>query len=583
MKKSQVILDIECYRNYFLALFYNPQSETFGAFERTAERELDVETVYKILNACEIVTFNGNNYDMPVLGAALKGFSNEEIRDVSDLLIVHNVKPWKIGYSPICDHVDLIEVAPGMASLKIYGGRLACPKLQDLPIEPNALLSREQMDIIREYCKNDVRTTAALLGKLSPQIELRRTMSGLYGQDLRSKSDAQIAEAVIISEIEKVTGRSVPKARLHLKEFLYEPPSFLVNIRPEITEALSHPFKVKGNGVTEMPEELAKLKITIGGTTYQMGMGGLHSTEKSVCHKADEEYLIADWDVASYYPNIILNCGLYPPSLGENFLTVYRRIVEERLKAKHDGDKTKADTLKIVVNGSFGKLGSMYSKLYAPNLMVQVTVTGQLALLMLIDWLESQGISVVSGNTDGIVIKCPRSKESLMVRIIALWEKQTGFEMERSDYTALYSRDVNNYIAVKPDGKVKTKGCYSFAGLQKNPQNEICNTAVIDYVTKNVTCEQTIRECKDLTKFLTVRKVTGGAVKDGVELGKAVRWYYGKSEGCISYKTNGNKVARSEGAVVVQDIPEVFPKDVDYEWYERECRELLNDMGVNLV
>ena len=39
---------------------------------------------------------------------------------------------------------------------------------------------------------------------------------------------------------------------------------------------------------------------------------------------------------------------------------------------------------KIQINGSFGKLGSKYSLLYAPDLLLQTTITGQLALLMLI-------------------------------------------------------------------------------------------------------------------------------------------------------------------------------------------------------
>lgn len=64
-------------------------------------------------------------------------------------------------------------------------------------------------------------------------------------------------------------------------------------------------------------------------------------------------------------------------------------------------------TFKIVLNGTFGKLGSKYSFLYSPNLMIQVTITGQLALLMLIEALEAAGISVVSANTDGIVSRCP--------------------------------------------------------------------------------------------------------------------------------------------------------------------------------
>ena len=43
--------------------------------------------------------------------------------------------------------------------------------------------------------------------------------------------------------------------------------------------------------------------------------------------------------------------------------------------------------------------------------------------------------------------------------------------METGEYQAIYSRDINNYFAVKADGSVKRKGEYSTAGLveKKNP------------------------------------------------------------------------------------------------------------------
>ena len=162
---------------------------------------------------------------------------------------------------------------------------------------------------------------------------------------------------------------------------------------------------------------------------------------------------------------------------------MYRSIVERRLKAKKDGNKVEADTLKITINGSFGKFGSKYSALYAPDLMLQVTLSGQLSLLMLIERLELGLESpVVSGNTDGILIKYPEEKRELMNSIIKQWEVETGFTTEETPrYSAVFSRDVNSYVAVKTDGKAKTKGTYSEASLSKNPTNTICRDALIAF------------------------------------------------------------------------------------------------------
>lgn len=290
--------------------------------------------------------------------------------------------------------------------------------------------------------------------------------------------------------------------------------------------------------------------------------------------------LIIDRDCASYYPNIILNLKLYPQHLGTYFLDVYQSIVERRLKAKKDGNKVVADSLKICVNGSFGKLSSKYSALYSPDLLIQVTLTGQLALLMLIEMIELEGIPVISANTDGIIIHPLVTEYEKLNEIIAKWESITNFETEECRYKAVYSRDINNYIAIKEDGSCKAKGAYSTPGLQKNPNSLICIEAVKALLTKNISIEQTIKECKDITKFVSVIKVTGGGEKDGVYLGKTVRHYYAKGvQGCINRVVNGNKVPNTDGARPCQDLPRSFPADVNFEKYIEEANKILVEVG----
>ena len=216
--------------------------------------------------------------------------------------------------------------------------------------------------------------------------------------------------------------------------------------------------------------------------------------------------------------------------------------------------------------------------------MIQTTVTGQLALLMLIERIEAMGIQVVSANTDGIVIRCPVSQYDALVVTIREWEVVTSFETEETRYKAIYSRDVNNYIAVKADG-VKLKGAYATGGLMKNPTNEICSMAVVKMLTDFTAVEDTIRSCVDIRRFVTIRQVKGGAVdQSGDYLGKAVRWYYATGvEGPLTYKSNGYTVARSDGAKALMDLPDEFPSDVDYDWYIREAYSILADIGADKV
>ncbi len=591
MTKPTLIFDIEVFCDYFSVGLLNADTGNVRHLEMFDGQAFDTATAQAIVRKYRLVSFNGNGFDLPLLTLAMQGANCAKLKQVADKIILNNLRPWAMGIEPVkADHIDIIEVAPGVASLKIYGGRLHCPKLQDLPLDPSASIKPEQRAMLREYCENDLRTTLALFRKLEPQIKLREAMSAEYEIDLRSKSDAQIAEAVIKHEVEKLKGVRIGKEdpfRFAGRTFSYRPPEFLSFTSGPVREAFATvraaKFTIASNGTVQMPKEIADLKITLGGSTYRMGIGGLHSSEKSIAHFADDDHILVDRDVASYYPAIILNCGLKPAHMGEHFTAVYRGIVQRRLAAKRAKDTVTADALKITINGSFGKFGSPYSALYSPTLLIQTTVTGQLSLLMLIEALEAEGIHVVSANTDGIVIRCPRRAIEAMEGIVAGWELITGFDTEATHYRALYSRDVNNYIAIKPEGGFKLKGVFAPAALQKNPTNEICTGAVVKHLIDGTPVEDTITNCRDITKFVTIRTVKGGAVKDDQYLGKAVRWYYALGElGTINYQINGYTVARSEGARPLMDLPGQFPDDVDFDWYIQEARGILHDIGASL-
>lgn len=589
MKPNQVVMDIELYPNYLLVGFMNCKGGV-KYFEKWNDSELDVDGIERILEVAETVTFNGNGYDFPILTLALSGASNAALKQASDMIIVEGLRSWdfykRFGLrEPKWNHVDLIEPAPAVnISLKLYGGRMHSRMLQDLPISPDELITEDNRQVLIDYWKNDLWTTVDLLHAIDDRLELRRNMSAQYELELRSKSDAQIAEAVIKQQVENITCVKVRKPSVVRRVFNYQKPEFVRFETDQLKAVLEFfetvEFVSEKNGVISIAQEPPL--VTLGSTTYKLGMGGLHSQESEIHHAADNDYVIWDFDVGAYYPNIFLQLGLFPEALGESFVEVFRSIVECRLAAKKAGDKVTDSSMKIMINGTFGKTGSVYSVLFAPNLMIQTTVTGQLALLMLIERLEKYGISVVSGNTDGIVMKIPKAYfETRLKPIIGAWEKVTGFNMEGTEYSAIYNRDVNNYIAVKTNGDVKTKGIFSQGGLQKSPTNDICAKAFIEYLKNGTPVEDTIRACTDIREFLSVRTVKGGAVKDEQYLGKAIRWYYAVGEsGTINYKTNGNKVPRSDGAKPCMVLPDEFPDDVNYDWYIKEANKFFYDVGL---
>jgi hypothetical protein len=608
--KRKLVMDLEVYENYFLCMFKSVDTKKVVSFEMYPDASdpcamtsefipgpaLDRAKILAILRAFQIITFNGIDFDMPILFLALKGATCSELKAAANHVIDGRLRHWQfeqhygVKAPSWLDHIDLMEAVPGVQiGLKLYGGRLHSKRLQELPYPPEMLVGPAERANLVTYCENDCDTTIDLWNKATDPkdniIETRELLTAEFGIDVRSKSDAQVAEAIIKHRVEKLKGERIYKAEVRPgTRYRYRPPAWLKFSSPllqaKFAEICEAEFVVQHDGSIGMPPALEGAKLTIGRSTYKMGIGGLHSTEKRQGVVAGNGVVLRDIDVVSYYPALILQCGLFPENMGEHFQRVYHDFFKRRVAAKKAGHKSTALTLKIFLNGTFGKLGSRYSVLYAPNLLIQVTVTGQLALLMQIERMEAAGIPAVSANTDGVVYACPEHLEPTLRAIVKQWEAETGFEAEETKYRALFSRDVNNYLALKAEGGVKTKGVLADPGVMKNPENVIVNQAVCDYLDKGVPIAETVLRCRDVRKFLRVRRVNGGAHIGGEYLGKVCRWYRSReSRLCIEYVKNGNKVPLSDNAAPLMELPDEFPADVDHAYYIAEAHDMLREIG----
>lgn len=603
--QNLVVFDSEVYSNYFLVAFKELATGKVVTIDvRGKEESLSKEDITRLHNIMAKRTtfgFNSRNYDIPVILYALKGKMCQEIFEFSNSMIVSQLRGWqtmqKFGLvqPESFKTFDIQEPSPGVkVSLKLYGARMHSKKLQDLPYKNHLQLSAKEAEHVKLYCINDLDTTVDLYNRIKDRMKLRYDMIPNYGFDILSKSDAQIAEVVIKQELKKLPGGKYLKAPTISKDikFKCKIPDYIKFKDRELNKILdiinNSEFELDNKGSVKLPKELKNIKIKLGYSTYKLGIGGLHSNEKCQSIIPNDGQLLIDKDVAAYYPNIILNNELYPRHLGPNFLNVYRKIVQDRLAAKKNGDKVVNETLKIVINGSFGKLGNKYSVIYSPDLMTTVTLTGQLTLLMLIERLEDNGISAVSANTDGIVSLMHKDKHELFETICREWEVETNFELEGKTYKALYSRDVNNYIAITEDS-YKVKGRYSIdekttVPLSKNPEAEIINIAVIKYLTDGTAIKKTIHNCNDVRQFIFARSVTGGAIWKGQYLGRVVRWIWSTNGEPIrrnklkDKQTIGDKVANSDGARPIMELGE-FPSDIDYQKYIDEAMDILDDLG----
>lgn len=583
------------------------------------------------------VSFNGWDFDYPLVCAAMTGWTEQQLKQLANSIIEGELRYWMTMKqfnipSYEFDHIDLMEVAPGVkVSLKRYMGRMGYKTMMDMPVAHDQDLPSDALLTVAKYCFNDCGGTAALFRQLREQMELRVQLSEEHGIDLRSKSDAQIAEAILRKRL-GITGkqnRPVPRF------ITYTPPDFIQtdndDIADLITRLSNQRFMInQGNGSPEAPDWMIE-EFMLGSGSYQVGIGGLHSTHDVRLYvKATDDYLISDFDVASYYPNIIMKCGLIPNlggNRGEQFIEAYREIYEQRIAAKRSGNKAVANSLKITLNGTYGKLGSIYSAFYSPDLMLAVCLTGQLNLLILIDQLEKiEGVKVHSANTDGIMVGFSPTVRDQVLKVFADNSEITGFEYEETPYTKVAMKDVNNYIAVGKDSKVKGKGLYADMSLQKNPTMQVCTNAAVAYLTKGVLPEMFIKSQTDMKDFVAIRDVKGGGVQydrmdwvddwelvedhgsakniwyskaankkvtrkskpkaievgvGGIPFGRVARWYMSfLPQPPIAYVDSGNRVAKTDGGKLCMNLPDTLPKDLDYQWYIDESYSLLKDLGV---
>lgn len=649
-KRPRATLDIECFHNWFLVGITDHENNVQWDFQQTDTQPLDVQSIIELCKWYTLVTFNGQNYDVPMLSYALAGATCAQLKIANDDIIRKDgLKWWEFAkkyaaWTPdFIDHIDISEPTPGVKiSLKQYACRMHSELVQDSPVDFNQPLPEHEFTNEITYCRNDRKVTWQLAGEIKKRIALREKLSARYGVDLRSKSDAQMAEAVIkkiwtdtmLRQPELMMGaegayydnRGTPRIKVpsvpHGTTFKVKLPAHIEFVTPAMQQllhdvrnadflvsnkeeaiVLGYDGKSIKTGVC-IPAIIEGRDIVIGQSVYRLGIGGLHSQESSVAYRScPGRYTLRTADVTAYYPTLIRNAGMSPKQLGPIFQTIYSGFIDERNNAKievkghapgtheYDDLMTVVDGVKIFNNGTYGKLWSQFSIFFAPELGVAVTMGGQLSLLMLIERLHLAGIPVVSANTDGIEIAVPAGYESICDAILKWWEGVTHLQLETKNYAALFSRDVNNYVSIGFDGKPKRKGVMCESGILasmsgKHPDLDICADAVVDFLTKGTPIANSIHNCRDIRKFVRVRGAKGGAGyihgpgEAPLRCGRAVRWYYAQhAQGHIIDMESGNKVAGSDGAKPIMHMDGSFPADVDHSFYVRAAEKLLMEVG----
>lgn len=473
--------DIETYPNIATFLFIHAETgreELFEISDRVNQWSALCDFVSRAKAAgYRWLGFNSVAFDYEVLHPIVTGGLN------TAELIYHKVQAifasqnrgfggvWESDR--VVEQIDLFKIhhfdnPQKSTSLKALEIAMCSESVVDLPYAPGTHLNDAEKDVLIVYNRHDAKETLKFAARSMPDIQLRESLSARYGVNMLNMSNTKIGSTILVQEMEKAgiqcyerdgSGRRTPRqtyrAVIRLGEVVFPYVKFE---RPEFNRILQF---FRDTTIEETKGVFADLFATVDGFTFVFGVGGIHGSVESQIVSSDEAYQVVDVDVTSFYPKMAIVNRMYPAHLGEAYCDIYESIFQQRAQFAKGSPENAA--LKEALNASYGNSNNKYSPLYDPFYTMQTTINGQLLLCMLAEQLmKIPGLTMVQANTDGITVRCPRKFLDHMRSVCAWWERLTGLQLEEALYRRMMIRDVNSYVAVYENGKVKRKGAYEY-------------------------------------------------------------------------------------------------------------------------
>ena len=626
-----LIYDIETMQELFLIGIYNPDTQQWyefqvsrninqlDAFQRFTEEHTDYYWVgYNNLRfdsqVVEWVLRNHNDwYDLSALEVCAKIAQKaaDVIHDANYDVFPEYREEWLTLKQIDLFRVNHYDNKNRRVSLKRLEFEMDLPNIEEMPIHHSKTdMTDEDIQLTIDYCRNDIYATYEFylvttgdtshpLYKGNNQIELRQDIQDEFGIPCLNYSDSKIGDEMIkkyYCQEKNISYGDLPKKgyfrkSVRAKDCIAE---YVVFQTPELQEFLKHVRKQVFTLTDDFKESLVFM-----GNTYTFAKGGLHTENKPKIFEADEENIIVDWDVSSYYPAIIINNNRYPKHLGPEFLRGYKQMFNKRLELKPLAKKDKkiagiVGALKLAVNSVYGKSSDMLSWLYDRQLTMFTTITGELSLLMLIEAYELAGINVISANTDGVTILVKNTSFDTMTAINKWWMDVTQYELERTDYQKIIFSTVNDYLAIKTNGEIKKKGDFlTDFELHKNKSARIVPIALERYFVNDIPVADTIHNHTNIYDFCLRQKASKDFHYEGVANGKKtvynklIRYYVSnkgekllkvKNPECQSNAADVSQVEAGEWVMhVCNHLPPDHPLDnINYAYYIERAERIIS-------
>lgn len=520
-------------------------------------------------------------YNIPTICSSIFNLSKTITTSSED-----NIDAWKHWkYQIWFDTFDILTMLYSnklRVGLKEIQVTMQYPNVQEFVCDWTKPLPLEDFDSMIDYNINDIESTSELLNRCKKDVDLRIAIEDEYGVRVLSKDGVNIGMKILTQKYLEKTGLTW----WDIKDL--RSPMSVIPLKDVILPFIKYDSPILQRVLDDMKNQIVspgrkgyENKFVFNNLRYSVGVGGIHSVNSpEIIIPRDDEMLI-DIDVASLYPSMLIEYEFYPKHLGKEFLEVYKQIKDERIEAKHNGDKVKNETLKLALNGLSGNLQNEHNFCYSPFAVMQIRINGQLLLLMLAEKLTQIGCRIVQANTDGLFVLLKKDVYSKVNSICREWEQLTKLTLEEDRFKAMYQYAINDYFAITEDNKVKEKGMFiTTVKLGKGLTPKIIPKAVISFFKDGISVEDTIKNCTDIRDFLMSEK-TGKqwhVEYMNEEQQRTNRFYASTNGGYLwKWKDTGHK----EGEIITYTEP--YVGEHKYKASARQYQNMLTASGVTLL
>ena len=530
-------------------------------------------------------------YNIPTICSSIFNLSKTITTSSED-----NIDAWKHWkYQIWFDTFDILTMLYSnklRVGLKEIQVTMQYPNVQEFVCDWTKPLPLEDFDSMIDYNINDIESTSELLNRCKKDVDLRIAIEDEYGVRVLSKDGVNIGMKILTQKYLEKTGLTwqdikdlrSPMSVIPLKDVILPFIKYDSPILQRVLEDMKNQIVSPGRKGYEN-------KFVFNNLRYSVGVGGIHSVNSpEIIIPRDDEMLI-DIDVASLYPSMLIEYEFYPRHLGKEFLEVYKQIKDERIEAKHNGDKVKNETLKLALNGLSGNLQNEHNFCYSPFAVMQIRINGQLLLLMLAEKLTQIGCRIVQANTDGLFVLLKKDVYSKVNSICREWEQLTKLTLEEDRFKAMYQYAINDYFAITEDNKVKEKGMFITAvKLGKGLTPKIIPKAIISFFKDGIPVEDTIKNCTDIRDFLMSEK-TGkqwhveymneeqqrtNRFYASTNGGYLWKWKYSNDSDAKSYQN----MLTASGVTLLNkfDDKPIEERKINYRYYIMEAYKIIRDL-----